>query len=78
MFDVSKFGSSFRENELNGFDVFIMQSQTNVDLALKYFQNSYDEYIDDTLENLKLDEGDFTDVDWNYYIKPYCKRNIWD
>ena len=78
MFNVNKIGSSFKENEINGYDVFIVQSQTNVDLALNYFKNSYDEYIDDTLANLRLNEGDFTDTDWKYYIKPYCKRNIWD
>lgn len=77
-FDAKNFMSTFKENEMNGFDVFIMQSQTNVELALSCFQKSYDKYIDDTLANLKLNEGDFTDVDWKYYIEPYCKREMWD
>ena len=76
MFDVSKIGSSFKEDKINGYDVFLVQSQINVDLALKYFQNSYDEYIDDILADLKLDEGDFTDTDWKYYIEPYCRKDI--
>lgn len=76
-FNAKKFMSTFETGKLNGFDAFINQSQTNVELALKYFNNCYDEYIDDTLANLGLDEGDFTDVDWKYYIEPYCKKDIW-
>ena len=39
MFDIRKFGSSFREDKINGFDVMIMQSAESANMLLKIWKN---------------------------------------
>ena len=57
-FDVRKFGSTFTEGKLNGFDVMIMQSHEDADKLIKELKEIIDSYSAFPQQEISLDYDD--------------------
>ena len=57
-FDVRKFGSTFTEGKLNGFDVMIMQSHEDADKLIKELKDVIDLYSTFPQQEISLDYDD--------------------
>ena len=57
-FDVRKFGSTFTEGKLNGFDVMVMQSHEEADKLIKELKEIIDSYSAFPQQEISLDYDD--------------------
>ena len=57
-FDVRKFGSTFTEGKLNGFDIMIMQSHEDADKLIKELKDVIDLYSTFPQQEISLDYDD--------------------
>ena len=57
-FDVRKFGSTFTESKLNGFDVMVMQSHEDADKLIKELKEIIDSYSAFPQQEISLDYDD--------------------
>jgi len=57
-FDVRKFGSTFTEGKLNGFDVMIMQSHEDADELIEEIKKIIDSYCELPQQEISLDYDD--------------------
>ena len=70
MFDIGKFGSTFRDGKLNGFDVMVMESAERADEIIKQIKQDIDYMINHNLligDNISIDydNTDILDIDKN-------------
>ena len=57
-FDVRKFGSTFTENKVNGFDVMIMQSHEDADKLIDKLKKVIDKYCGLPQQEISIDYDD--------------------
>ncbi len=57
-FDVRKFGSTFTENKVNGFDIMIMQSHEDADKLIDELKKVIDRYCGLPQQEISIDYDD--------------------
>ena len=57
-FDIRKFGSTFTENKVNGFDVMIMQSYEDADKLIDELKKVIDRYRGFSQQEISIDYDD--------------------
>ena len=79
MFDIGKFGSTFQDRQLNGFDVMVMNSAEMADKIIEQAKDKIDYIIDNGLSDygfsFSYDDTDILDIDQRRIereIEKYC------